>query len=184
MRAMKDSGIAWIGEIPEGWKVERLKNFGYMYGGLTGKAGEDFNVNEENDSFALFIPFTNIFNNDTIKLDKLYRVKVHEGESQNEVKKGDILFLMSSEDYEGLGKSALMNDEVPNLYLNSFCKGLRILRDDIHSPYLNYLLQSPPIRNKIMSLGNGFIRINLRCKEFLYNCSSSGGAARDCRVLG
>ena len=26
IRAMKDSGIAWIGEIPENWKIERLKN--------------------------------------------------------------------------------------------------------------------------------------------------------------
>ena len=27
MRKMKDSGIAWIGEIPEGWKVDRLKSY-------------------------------------------------------------------------------------------------------------------------------------------------------------
>ena len=26
MRAMKDSGIAWIGEIPEEWKIVRNKN--------------------------------------------------------------------------------------------------------------------------------------------------------------
>ena len=25
-RAMKDSGIPWIGEIPEGWEVSRHKN--------------------------------------------------------------------------------------------------------------------------------------------------------------
>ena len=26
MRKMKDSGIEWIGEIPEGWEVSRFKN--------------------------------------------------------------------------------------------------------------------------------------------------------------
>ena len=25
MREMKDSGIEWIGEIPEGWKISRIK---------------------------------------------------------------------------------------------------------------------------------------------------------------
>lgn len=24
MREMKDSGIEWIGEIPEGWKISRI----------------------------------------------------------------------------------------------------------------------------------------------------------------
>ena len=96
---MKDSGIEWIGEIPEHWNERRLKDCGYLYGGLSGKAGDDFNVNEECDNYALFIPFTNIFNNLYINPEVLYKVKVDEGESQNEVLKGDVLFLMSSDDY-------------------------------------------------------------------------------------
>lgn len=163
---MKDSGIKWVGDIPEGWSVDRLKSIGKLYGGLSGKSGDDFNVNEE-DTYALFIPFTNIFNNNVIDLNKLYKVKVVEGEIQNEVSKGDILFLMSSEDYEGLGKSCLMNDSVPSLYLNSFCKGLRITAENIHSPYINYMLLSTPMRHMIMSMGNGFIRINLRAEKLI-----------------
>ena len=31
----KDSGIAWIGEIPEHWEVRRLKHLGKNYNGLT-----------------------------------------------------------------------------------------------------------------------------------------------------
>lgn len=163
---MKDSGIKWVGDIPEGWSVDRLKSIGKLYGGLSGKSGDDFNVNEE-DTYALYIPFTNIFNNNVIDLNKLYKVKVVEGEIQNEVSKGDILFLMSSEDYEGLGKSCLMNDSVPSLYLNSFCKGLRITAENIHSPYINYMLLSTPMRHMIMSMGNGFIRINLRAEKLI-----------------
>ena len=33
MRTMKDSGIEWIGEIPEGWKVSKLKFFVDCYDG-------------------------------------------------------------------------------------------------------------------------------------------------------
>ena len=32
---MKDSGVAWIGEIPEHWEVKRIKHFAKFYGGGT-----------------------------------------------------------------------------------------------------------------------------------------------------
>ena len=162
---MKDSGIEWIGEIPQHWNERRLKDCGYLYGGLSGKAGDDFNVDEERDNYALFIPFTNIFNNLYINPQTLYKVKVEEGECQNEVLKGDVLFLMSSEDYEGLGKTSLLNVDVSPLYLNSFCKGFRITKSDTNPRYLNYLLTSSPLRNLVMCMGNGFIRVNLRAEK-------------------
>ena len=33
MRKMKDSGIEWIGEIPEGWEVVQLKRFAEAHNG-------------------------------------------------------------------------------------------------------------------------------------------------------
>ena len=32
---MKDSGIDWIGEIPEHWQIRTMKSVGYCFGGLT-----------------------------------------------------------------------------------------------------------------------------------------------------
>lgn len=32
-RKMKDSGIEWIGEIPEGWEVVQLKRFAEVHNG-------------------------------------------------------------------------------------------------------------------------------------------------------
>lgn len=163
MREMKDSGVFWIGAIPKDWQVIPLKGLGRFYGGLTGKAGDDFVVNDK-DYFELFVPFTNIFNNNVVQLDKLYKVKITAGEKQTLVHKGDILFLMSSEDYEGLGKPALMNDEVEKLHLNSFCKGFTPNSDVVPS-FLNYYLQGQSIREYIRSNGNGFIRINLKVSK-------------------
>ena len=139
-REYKDSGIEWIGQIPKEWEVCRLKNVGYLYGGLTGKAGDDFNVGDEDTSYMLYIPFTNIFNNDTINPDQLFKVKIESGEVQNLVQKGDLLFLMSSEDFDGVGKPAIMEEQVENLGLNSFCKGMRVTNSETNSKYLFYLL--------------------------------------------
>lgn len=43
----KNSGIEWIPYIPQSWKTMRLKNVGFLYGGLTGKTGDDFNVEDD-----------------------------------------------------------------------------------------------------------------------------------------
>lgn len=158
---MKDSGIGNIGIIPADWKICRLKDIGYLYGGLVGKSGDDFNIVDE-DKFSYFIPFTNIFNNHIIDIHKLSKVKTKEGEIQNNVKKNDLLFLMSSEDYDGIGKSSLCFSEIENLYLNSFCKGFRIIDNEIYSKYLHYYLITEMARDLLRSEAKGFIRINLR----------------------
>lgn len=161
-REMRHSGIEWIGEIPKEWKICRLKDVGTLYGGLTGKAGDDFNVEEDDISYMLYIPFTNIFNNDSINPNQLFKVKIEQGEKQNLVQKGDLLFLMSSEDYDGVGKPAIMEEQVDNLGLNSFCKGLRIYNNNTNSKFLFYLLSSHLHRELVRQEAKGFIRINLR----------------------
>jgi type I restriction enzyme S subunit len=159
----KDSGIDWIGQIPQGWKVCRLKNIGFLYGGLTGKSGDDFNIDEDaTQHYILYIPYTNIFNNSVIDPKQLYKVKVTDNEKQNLVKKNDLFFLMSSEDFDGVGKPALLEEDIDNLSLNSFCKGFRITNNNFHPKFLFYHISSHLIREMIRQEAKGFIRINLR----------------------
>ena len=157
----KDSGIEWIGEIPEHWDEIRMRFLGYLYGGLTGKSVNDFNQvgNIEN---KYFIPFINIANNSKIDLSKLQEVIVADGEKQNQVQKGDLFFLMSSENYEDVGKSAVLCDNAEHLYLNSFCKGFRITAKKINPEFLNYQLQSKELRHNLLTEADGFTRINLK----------------------
>ena len=49
----------WLNDVPRNWEKMRLKDVGYLYGGLTGKSGDDF----QSDDLAItkpYIPFTNI----------------------------------------------------------------------------------------------------------------------------
>lgn len=45
MREMKDSGVKWIGEIPQEWKMCRLKNYAYIMNGADYKDIQDDNGN-------------------------------------------------------------------------------------------------------------------------------------------
>lgn len=161
---LKDSGIEWIGMIPEHWEEYRMKDLGFLYSGLSGKAGDDFNQ-DENENNCDFIPFTNIFNNDIINPEMMGKVVVFDNEKQNKVKRNDLFFLMSSEDYDGLGKSSLLAVDLKNTYLNSFCKGFRITRKKVLPAFLNYQLQSDTFRKIMQIEGKGFTRMNLKMEK-------------------
>lgn len=151
-------------ETPTIWSKKRLKDVGYLYSGLSGKSGDDFNQDDNKDNKG-FIPFTNIANNTYLKRDHLGTVVVYEGEKQNKVKEGDVFFLMSSEGYEDIGKSAVLAENIEDTYLNSFCKGFRVKRKDCNPYFLNYLLLSDYYRQILIIEGKGFTRINLKMEK-------------------
>jgi type I restriction enzyme S subunit len=146
------------------WQTCRLKDIGYIFSGLSGKSGDDFNQ-DNNENNRGFIPFTNIANNTYLDKNHLGKVVIKPTEKQNQVKKDDLFFLMSSEGYEDIGKSAVLKDEISETYLNSFCKGFRITKENISAYFLNYLLLSSTYREKMIVQGKGFTRINLKIEK-------------------
>lgn len=150
--------------VPVHWKKVRLKDIGNLYSGLSGKSGDDFNQ-EDNLNNKSFIPFTNIANNTYLDKEHLGTVVVGENENQNAVKKGDIFFLMSSEGYDDIGKTAVLVDDLKGTYLNSFCKGFRINKTKTNSNFLNYALLSDFYRKRMIVEGKGFTRINLKMEK-------------------
>jgi len=69
---------------------------------------------------------------------------------------------MSSENYDDVGKSAILCNELPETYLNSFCKGFRITEENIVPKFLNFQLHSKQHRHNLLIGANGFTRINLK----------------------
>jgi type I restriction enzyme S subunit len=161
----KNSGVEWLGEIPNHWEVKKLKHLGNIFPGLNGKKGEDFSK-EFLDGVKSFIPFTNIFNNHKISDEQFQYVKVRESENQNRVQKNDILFLMSSETLEDIAKCSIYLGNSEELYLNSFCKGFRISNINVNPEFINYLISSNSYRNYFSLVGRGFTRINIK-QEFI-----------------
>ena len=160
---MKDSGIEWIGEIPDHWGIKRLKDLGFLYSGLTGKTGDDFT--DEHQWSCDFIPFVNIAYNQYILPTLMKKVIVAPNEKQNKVKKNDLFFLMSSENHEDIGKSSLLNEDISNTYLNSFCKGFRFTAKAAVPNFINYLISSKKYRDSFAIEGKGFTRINLKIEK-------------------
>ena len=149
-------------EIGNGWRRYRIKDIGFVYGGLTAKSGEDFR-SEDSSRQKPYIPFTNILNNTYIDESQYNYVVMEDGESQNVVKKNDLLFLMSSEDYESIAKTAVVKNDIGEVYLNSFCKGVRFYNENlVYAPFVNYQLSSTKFRDYLRFEARGFTRINIK----------------------
>ena len=143
------------------WKGYTIGKMGEFYSGLSGKSKKDFDCGE-----AYYITFLNVLSNVKIDTSILASVDVRENESQKAVRKGDLFFNTSSETPEEVGMCAVLNEELENTYLNSFCFGFRLF-DDTHDPlFLSYYLNSA-IGRKIMSvLAQGATRYNLSKNNF------------------
>lgn len=147
-------------------KLKRLPlgELGFFYGGLSGKSKEDF-VNGN----GRFIPYMNVYSNLSVDMKKLGSVKVAEGERQNKVEYGDMLFTGSSETPDECGMSSVMleNTEETPVYLNSFCFGFRFSDlSQIYPAFFKHLFRSNKIRKEISKTANGVTRFNISKKLF------------------
>ena len=143
------------------WKA--LGELGKFYSGLSGKTKSDFTGGNEK-----LITYVNVFNNPSLKTDVPERVKIAEGEKQNTIQYGDILFTGSSETPDECGMSSVLTHAIEEkLYLNSFCFGFRFfdLSDKCPS-FMKYLFRSTNIRKAICKTANGVTRYNISKKEF------------------
>lgn len=144
------------------WTKTRLGDLGKTYGGLTGKSGEDFGSGN-----AEFITFVDVMANVQIDGTKTSKVRVKDGERQNTVRVGDLLFNGSSETPDELALCSAVASVGPDTYLNSFCFGFRPRSTSTLDPnFLAYLFRGTPGRNLLQALAQGATRYNLSKSQF------------------
>lgn len=149
----KDSGIAWIGEIPEHWKVRRMKSI-YNF-------GKGLNITKADlvDKGIPVISYGQIhskLNIGTCIKDSLIRYvpKVFlENNNTSLVKKGDVIFADTSEDLEGCGNCIYIDRDML-LYAGYHT----IIAKNIstsYNRYFSYLFQTDCWRFQIRRMVNG-----------------------------
>ncbi|WP_324459171.1 restriction endonuclease subunit S [Mesotoga prima] len=145
------------------WKSVTIGSLGSVYGGLSGKNKQDFG-----EGNAFYVTFLNVLQNIVIDPNQFERVSVPKGESQNIVRKGDLLFNGTSETPDELAMGAAVPDDFGELYLNSFCFGFRI-PDQVswHPLFFAYLFRSCVGREMLRALSQGATRHNLSKSQFL-----------------
>ena len=148
---------------PDGVEYRRLGEIGTFYGGLSGKSKKDFE-----DGNAKFITYLNVYSNPSLDFNIKERVKILEGEKQNTVQKGDILFTGSSETPDECGMSSVVTKDVTeDFYLNSFCFGFRLdVPEMFNYDFLKHYFRTHSARNQIAKTASGVTRFNVSKAKF------------------
>ena len=103
----------------------------------------------------------NVYKNTIAAPDGCELVLVEDGEHQNRVEYGDILFTQSSETLEEVGLSSVWLHKA-SPFLNSFCFGFHFAGKEMINPrFIAYSLRTSYMREKIIREGQGATRYNL-----------------------
>lgn len=144
MRQMKESGIEWIGKIPEKWDFKRLKN-------VLKERKENNNPVKTNNILSLtndrgVIPYSEKGNHGNKAKEDLSGYKL--------AYKGDIVMNSMNVIIGSVGLSSYFGCVSPVYYM--------LYTDKYNIKYFNYIFQSKVFQNELKGLGNGILEIRMR----------------------
>ena len=162
LKKLKDAINNSLHHNIKNYQIFSFNELGNDYSGLTGKSSDDFGYGYP------YISYLNVFRNNIVTDGHFDYVKVADGERQNIVQHGDLLFTLSSETPCEVGIGAIYLGETYPLYLNSFCFGVHLTnREHIFRPYLAHFVASQYFRRAILPFAQGSTRYNLMKSDFM-----------------
>lgn len=134
---MKDSGVEWIGMIPEGWKIQRLRTLGNCQNGIS-KGGEYFG-----DEFDFpFVNYTDAYKNIDVPYPEGRANSTEEDRKQYSLIEGDILFTRTSETIDEIGYASTCTQTIPNAVFSGFLIRFRPTGKELYYGFSKYYFRS------------------------------------------
>lgn len=157
MVRMKDSGVEWIGEIPEEWEVNKTKEITDV------KISNVDKKSKENEPEVLLCNYTDVYNNEfiTSKLDFMKATASVEQVKKLSLQKGDVIITKDSETKDDIAVPALVNEDLENLVCGYHLALIRPNTCEIMGDFLFRLLQSKKINDQFVNAANGVTRFGI-----------------------
>lgn len=134
---MRDSGIDWIGEIPEWWKLYRIKYNTFLKGRI---GWQGLNSNDFIDEGFCLITGTDFDKKGGINWNTCYRISKERFDEDEllHIKKGDLLMTKDGT----IGKMAYINNLPEEASLNSHLLIIRQVTNFMNNKYLYWVMLS------------------------------------------
>lgn len=152
---MKDSGIDWIGQIPQHWEVKRLRHLGFTQNGISAGA-------EYFGSGFPFVSYGDVYNNR--QLPELVTGLANSSkaeQSQYSIKEGDVLFTRTSETIEEIGFASVCFKTIQQATFAGFLIRFRPTTNKLLSGFSKYYFNAPMMRKYFVKEMNLVTRASL-----------------------
>jgi type I restriction enzyme S subunit len=152
---VKDSGVEWIGEIPEHWEVVPLRHIGNTQNGLS-KGGEYFG------SGFPFLTYSDVYKNRTVPntLSGLAEATIDD-RKQFSINEGDVFFTRTSETVEDIAFASTCLEPIENGTFAGFLIRFRPEKNILHKGFSRYYFSSSTHRPFFVGQMNLVIRASL-----------------------
>nr|WP_315139931.1 restriction endonuclease subunit S [uncultured Flavobacterium sp.] len=152
---LKDSGVEWIGEIPEHWELSPLRHIGKTQNGIS-KGGESFGTGYP------FVSYGDVYKDIQLP-ETIYGLveSTNEDRIQYSVLEGDILFTRTSETVEEIGFSSTCLQTIENATFAGFLIRFRPQKNKLNKEFSKYYFSSSTHRAFFIKEMNLVIRASL-----------------------
>ncbi|MDQ3158420.1 MAG: restriction endonuclease subunit S [Actinomycetota bacterium] len=157
--AYKDSGVEWLGEIPEGWETGRLGHVASVVVSNVDKHSEDGEVP------IRLCNYVDVYKNDVVRdgLDFMEATATAEQIVRFGLRRGDTAFTKDSETADDIGVPAFVDaDGLVCGYHLAVARPISPLAD---SKFLFYVLKSSPSAKQWYLAASGVTRVGLRSAD-------------------
>lgn len=153
---MKDSGVEWIGEIPEYWEINRLKNVSSVQVSNVDKKSV------EGEETVFLCNYTDVYYNDKITRNMEFMKATAKKEQIKAfvLKKDDVIITKDSETPDDIGRASWVQEDLEEVLCGYHLAQIRP-GSFMNGRYLYYLHESRKIREQYCSNANGVTRFGL-----------------------
>lgn len=154
---MKDSGVEWIGEIPDSWEVGKLKNYSELKISSVDKHIYEY------ERQVIVCNYTDVYYNEFITKElELRKGSCSEEEYKKyKLNKGDVIITKDSESPNDIGVPSLVNDDFENVVCGYHLSIIKPKKDKLNGSFLFRQLQTKRIRSYYEVCSNGITRFGL-----------------------
>jgi len=154
---MKDSGVEWVDEIPEGWCVGKLKNYSELRISSVDKHIYEY------ERQVIVCNYTDVYYNEFITNELELRKGSCSEDEYNKFKlnKGDVIITKDSESPMDIGVPSLVNDDFENVVCGYHLSIIKPLKNKLIGGFLFRQLQTKRIRSYYEICSNGITRFGL-----------------------
>ncbi|WP_373500836.1 restriction endonuclease subunit S [Desulfococcus sp.] len=155
--AMKDSGVEWLGEVPEHWDVRRLRNAAEMR-----VSNVDKHVTEDEIPIRL-CNYVDVYKHDHIdqRIGFMQATATPAEIERFRLEAGDVLITKDSETWNDIGVPALVTEPADDLILGYHLALLRSFANELSGGYLLRALQSKGLAYQFHVEAKGVTRYGL-----------------------
>lgn len=136
---MKDSGVEWIGAVPQSWHITKIKNFVSIRSGIT--LGKQYPAGTQ----LIPRPYLRVANvkAEYLDLNDVATIMVTEEETEKYALLPGELLMTEGGDRDKLGRGTIWNGEIPECLHQNHVFAVRVNEKFMLTEYLSYLTASP-----------------------------------------